>query len=102
MKPTTYLAAILGLATTTIASPIEGSSAIQARDLISATVTCTSGITSAGNGPALYNLICTKIYGCQDSLAPQELGGEYVGACFDCPAGVNRNKVGDCVYAENA
>ncbi|PVH99326.1 hypothetical protein DM02DRAFT_729266 [Periconia macrospinosa] len=101
MQPITYLAAILGLATATIASPVEGSSAIQARTLVDATLTCGTGITTPNNGAKLYTLLCIQSFGCQHSIAPQQVDNEYVGSCLNCPKGNSESKIGDCVYIEN-
>ncbi|KAF1928801.1 uncharacterized protein M421DRAFT_420029 [Didymella exigua CBS 183.55] len=95
------VAAAVGLAMPTIAMPLEGSSALQARGTTNYLLTCATGIVNGGasdaSGRALFTNLCIRIFGCAHSEAPSVSASEYIGGCIDCPAGISQSAIGDCV-----
>jgi len=103
MRSSAFIAAAISLAMPTIATPLEGSSALQARAGVNYIVTCDSRISnnpSESHGASLYTTICVKQFHCEHSIAPTLSSGSYVGACTNCPANIGPNTVGDCLIVK--
>jgi hypothetical protein len=101
MQTFILIAAALGLAMPTMAMPLEGSSALQARGTTNYLLTCADNLYGNGgsdeNGAKLFTLICVTRYHCEHSLSPTQSSGEYIGGCTNCPAGISQNAFGGCV-----
>ena len=102
MQSIVLVAAALGLAMPTIASPLAGSSKIEARTTVDGILTCDSNIVSspitAQRGAAAYTVLCIQSLRCQHSVAPTLAVNEFIGSCIGCPVGISENAIGDCIF----